>query len=127
MIGKILSDQLKDLHRRSIVLDVAVVLGAIGGAATCAAVLVLFLGALREATIANVRFGLFSLAVVCAIAAFLACAALLVRSILCRRRRRKSPLRLGCGIPVLRRPPKSVAKLERGRPHTSNLRGPKLE
>jgi hypothetical protein len=38
------------------VLDVAVVLSAVGGAATCAAVLVLFLGALREATIANVLF-----------------------------------------------------------------------
>ena len=69
---KILSAQLKDLHRRSIVLDVAVVLSAVGGAATCAAVLVLFLGALREATIANALFGLFGLAVVCALCAIAA-------------------------------------------------------
>ena len=69
---KILSAQLKDLHRRSVVLDVAVVLSAVGGAATCAAVLVLFLGALREATIANALFGLFGLAVVCALCAIAA-------------------------------------------------------
>ena len=68
----ILSAQLKDLHRRSVVLDVAVVLSAVGGAATCAAVLVLFLGALREATIATVLFGLFGLAVVCALCAIAA-------------------------------------------------------
>jgi hypothetical protein len=64
--------QLTDLHRRSLALDVAVVLGAVGGAATCAAVLVLFLGALREATIASVLFGLFGLAVVCALCAIAA-------------------------------------------------------
>src|SRR5580700_1470138 len=69
---KILSAQLKDLHRRSIALDAAVVLAAVGGAATCAAVLVMFLGALREATIANVLFGLFGLAVVCALCAIAA-------------------------------------------------------
>jgi hypothetical protein len=67
-----LSAQLKDLHRRSIALDAAVVLAAVGGAATCAAVLVMFLGALREATIANVLFGLFGLAVVCALCAIAA-------------------------------------------------------
>jgi hypothetical protein len=67
-----LSVQLKDLHRRSIALDTAVVLAAVGGAATCAAVLVMFLGALREATIGNVLFGLFGLAVVCALCAIAA-------------------------------------------------------
>jgi hypothetical protein len=40
-----LSKQLDSLRRRSRFLDVAVVLATIGGAATCAAVLVLFLGA----------------------------------------------------------------------------------
>jgi uncharacterized protein DUF2721 len=44
--------QLVHLHRRSLAPDVAVVLGALGGAATCAAVLALFVGALCEATIA---------------------------------------------------------------------------
>jgi hypothetical protein len=70
--AKALSAQLVHLHRRSLALDVAVVLGAIGGAATCGAVLALFVGALREATIASVLFGLFGLAVVCALGAIVA-------------------------------------------------------
>jgi hypothetical protein len=69
---KILSAQLKGLHRRSIALDAAVILAAVGGAATCAAVLVLFLGALREKAIASALFGLFGLAVVCALCAIAA-------------------------------------------------------
>ena len=40
--------QLKTLHRRSVSLDVAVILGAVGGAATCGAVLTMFVGALSE-------------------------------------------------------------------------------
>lgn len=67
-----LSAQLAHLHRRSVALDVAVVLGAIGGAATCAAVLALFVGALREAAIASVLFALFGLAVVSALGAIVA-------------------------------------------------------
>ena len=68
----VLSAQLLHLHRRSLALDAAVVLGAVGGAATCAAVLALFVGALREATIASVLFALFGLAVVCALGAIVA-------------------------------------------------------
>jgi hypothetical protein len=60
------------LHRRSLALDVAVVLGAVGGAATCGAVLTLFVGALREATVASMLFGLFGLAVICALGAIVA-------------------------------------------------------
>jgi hypothetical protein len=71
-LAKSLSAQLVHLHRRSLALDVAVVLGAIGGAATCAAVLALFVGALGEATIASVLFALFGLAVVCALGAIVA-------------------------------------------------------
>lgn len=67
-----LSTQLADLHRRSLALDVAVVLGAVGGAATCAAVLALFVGALRDAAVASVLFALFGLAVVCALGAIAA-------------------------------------------------------
>lgn len=70
--AQLLSARLTHLHRRSLALDVAVVLGAIGGAATCGAVLVLFLGALREATVASLLFGLFGLAVVCALGAIAA-------------------------------------------------------
>ena len=67
-----ISAQLKVLHRRSVALDLAVVLGAMGGAATCGAVLIMFVGALREATMASVLFGLFGLAVVCALCAIVA-------------------------------------------------------
>ncbi len=67
-----LSAQLVYLHRRSLALDVAVVLGAIGGAATCGAVLVLFVGALRESTVATVLFLLFGVAVGCALGAIVA-------------------------------------------------------
>ena len=67
-----LSAQLDFLRRRSLILDVAVVLATIGGAATCAAVLVLFLGALRNADVSVLRailFGLFGGAIVFTIAA----------------------------------------------------------
>src|SRR6266566_1609092 len=69
---KALSVRLAYLHRRTLALDVAVVLGAVGGAATCGAVLALFVGALREATIASVLFALFGLAVFCALGAIVA-------------------------------------------------------
>ena len=69
---KALAAQLAYLHRRSLALDVAVVLGAVGGAATCGAVLALFVGALREATIASVLFALFGLAVFCSLGAICA-------------------------------------------------------
>ncbi len=64
-----LSAQLAYLHRRSVALDAAVLLGAVGGGATCAAVLALFLGALRDAAVATVLFALFGIAVVCALGA----------------------------------------------------------
>src|SRR6202795_1126767 len=70
--AKALSAQLAYLHRRSLALDVAVVLGAIGSAATCGAVLVLFVGALRESTVATVLFLLFGIAVGCALGAIVA-------------------------------------------------------
>jgi hypothetical protein len=66
--AKALAAQLAHLHRRSVALDVAVVLGALGGAATCGAVLTLFVGALREAATASVLFALFGFAVFCALA-----------------------------------------------------------
>jgi hypothetical protein len=70
--AKILSIQLVHLHRRSVALDTAVVLGALGGAATCGAVLTLFVGAVRDAGVAFVLFALFGLAVVCALGAIVA-------------------------------------------------------
>src|SRR5436190_24395318 len=69
-----LSAQLDFLRRRSLILDVAVVLATVGGAATCAAVLVLFLGASRNADVSvkalrAILFGLFGGAIVFTLAA----------------------------------------------------------
>ena len=70
-----LSAMLSHLRRRSLALDVAVVLGAIAGALTCASVLTLFVGALKDATVASVLFTTFGLAVICTIGAIGAFAA----------------------------------------------------
>jgi hypothetical protein len=60
---------LSHLRRRSLARDVAVVLGAVAGGLTCASVLTLFFGALKEATVASVLFTTFGLAVICTIGA----------------------------------------------------------
>lgn len=63
------------LLRRTRVLDASIVLGAIGGASTCGAAFVLFLGSVREAAIASTLLVLFGLALgctACALIAFLA-------------------------------------------------------
>ena len=64
--------RLRSLRTRSLALDVAVILGAFGGAATCAAVLTLFVGALRDAGVAGALYGFFGLAIVCTIGALTA-------------------------------------------------------
>ena len=64
-----LAARLLYLQRRSHTLDAAVILGAVGGVMTCAATLVLFLGALRSAAVDGVLFTLFGGAVVCAMGA----------------------------------------------------------
>jgi hypothetical protein len=63
-----LGGQMSELHRRAVALDAAVVLAAIGGGATCASVLVLFVGAF-DATVAEVSFWTFGLALVCTLGA----------------------------------------------------------
>jgi hypothetical protein len=63
------------LHRRTLVLEASVVLGAVGGASTCGAAFVLFLGSLGNAAIASWLIFLFGLALgctACALVAFLA-------------------------------------------------------
>jgi hypothetical protein len=55
-----------------VALDAAVILGGVGGGATCAAVLTLFVGTAGNATVATVLFGLFGLAVICALGAIAA-------------------------------------------------------
>jgi hypothetical protein len=67
-----LAQQLLHLRRRSILLDAAVVLGAVAAASTCASVFTLFVGALRNATVASVLFTTFGLAIVSTISAIVA-------------------------------------------------------
>src|SRR4051794_1548674 len=62
-----LQRQLSTLYLRSVALDAAVVLAALGAAATCGAVLALFVSSFRERANAWVLFGLFAAAVVCAL------------------------------------------------------------
>jgi len=64
-----LARALLHLRRRSLALDAAVVLGAIAAAATCASVFTLFVGALRESTIASLLFTTFGVAIACTISA----------------------------------------------------------
>jgi Protein of unknown function (DUF2721) len=64
-----LSAQLDFLRSRSLILDVAVVLATVGGAATCAAALVLFFGTLRNAEFRALVFGLFGGAIIFTITA----------------------------------------------------------
>ena len=64
-----LARQLLHLRRRSIALDAAVVLGAIAAASTCASVFTLFVGALRNSTVASILFTTFGLAIACTISA----------------------------------------------------------
>ena len=71
----LLERQLSNLYLRSVALDVAVVLAALGAAATCAAVLALFVSSFRERANAWVLFGLFATAVVCALGGIVAFAA----------------------------------------------------
>ena len=64
--------RLRSLRVRSLALDIAVILGAVGGAATCGAVLTLFVGAMRNAGIAWALYLLFGLAILCTIGALTA-------------------------------------------------------
>ncbi len=63
--------EIGNLHRRSIVLDTAVVLGAIGAGATCLAILTLFLQAISNRVIASFLVGFFGLAIVCTLCSVL--------------------------------------------------------
>jgi hypothetical protein len=60
------------LHRRSLVLDAAVVLGTLGAAATCLSIMTLFLLAISNKSIADVLLLLFGLAVLCTLGSVIA-------------------------------------------------------
>ena len=70
--SRVLARKLRNLYWRSLALDIAVILGAIGGAATCGSVLALFVDSLRQAENSQVLFGLFGVAVICALGGVLA-------------------------------------------------------
>ena len=69
---KSLSAQLDFLRIRSLILDVAVLLATVGGAATCGAALALFFGTLRDAAFKNLVFSLFGGAIIFTITALVA-------------------------------------------------------
>ncbi len=57
------------LHRRTLMLDAAIVLGAVGGAATCGAALALFLGSVRNGAASSWLVVLFGIALLCTMSA----------------------------------------------------------
>lgn len=64
--------QLRRLRVRSRSLDLAVLLAALAGAATCCAALTLFLGALRNSATGTLLFAFFGVALACAVLALAA-------------------------------------------------------
>jgi hypothetical protein len=67
-----LAAQFAYLRRRSVALEMAVVLGTLGATATCGAAFALFLGALRNSAAVSMLFALFGLALLCTILAITA-------------------------------------------------------
>lgn len=61
--------RIASLRMRSLILDMAVILATLGGVAVCGAVLTLFVGALRDATVASVLFVLFGGGILCTLCA----------------------------------------------------------
>lgn len=57
------------LHARSLVLDTAVVLATAGAAATCVAILTLFLFEISNKTVAAILLAFFGLAIICTLGA----------------------------------------------------------
>jgi len=64
--------QMNYLRRRSRVLDLAVILGALAGANTCAATFTLFVGVLRESATGSVLFFFLGFAILCTLGALAA-------------------------------------------------------
>lgn len=81
------NEQLTLLRRRSLILDVAVVLATGGTAATCLAIMTLFLFALSNRAIASVLLLFFGLAVLCTLGSVVAFGVEMVLSNRAMRRR----------------------------------------
>ena len=60
------------LRHRTVMLDAAVALGAVGGASSCGAAFILFVGDVGNAAVAGWLIGLFALALGCAVGALVA-------------------------------------------------------
>lgn len=71
-VAELLGAHMSRLQRRIVALDSAIGLGALGGAATCASVLVLFLGSVRDAAVASGLIWLFGAALVCTVGSLVA-------------------------------------------------------
>lgn len=67
-----LRGHLRRLRQRNVVLDTAMILGALAGASTCGAAFSLFVGALRTAAGATGLFLLFGIALTCTVGALTA-------------------------------------------------------
>ena len=91
--------RLDRLRLRSLALDMAVFLAALSGIATWGAVLTLFVGALRDSTVASLLFGLFGAAILCTLCALVAFGfeMLLASSAV---RSRIAERRAGAGVPA---------------------------
>ncbi|HTB47490.1 MAG TPA: DUF2721 domain-containing protein [Acetobacteraceae bacterium] len=68
----LLRAHLRRLRQRTLVLDASIAFGAVGGASTCGAAFVLFLGSLRNTAITTWLIALFGLALVCTASALIA-------------------------------------------------------
>ena len=60
-----IDDEIAHLHRRSLVMDTAVVLATFGAAATCMAILTLFLLAVSQRGVAGILLFFFGVAIIC--------------------------------------------------------------
>jgi hypothetical protein len=58
---------LRRLVRRTEMLDASIALGAVGGASTCGAAFVLFVGSIRASAVESWLIGMFALALVCTV------------------------------------------------------------
>ncbi|MCX2563023.1 DUF2721 domain-containing protein [Acetobacter thailandicus] len=66
-----LNHQQVRLHRRIFVLDLAIILNGIGGASTCGAAMVLFVGSIRDASTSGWLLVFFGIALTCTVAALM--------------------------------------------------------
>lgn len=67
--------QRRNLQSRSVLLDVAVIFGILGGTSTCAAAMLLFVSELDDSTGGSILFGMFGAALVFTILALMSLAA----------------------------------------------------